>query len=197
MLSGARNVEVILRLFATSCSRLIKNETTLCKNYGMIPSNFKKNYSNTSIGLLNCNKTSYVSWHWIGSKNNVYTSTIKDNKKIDKSRVPTLDENDLEESFVRGSGPGGQSVNKTASACHLKHIPTGFVVKCHEFRSLIRNRQRAREILIDKLDQHFNGEMSVASQTKRLQDERSNRAQQKARKKQIMKDNWKEREGIK
>lgn len=47
------------------------------------------------------------------------------NKKIDRSQVPTLNEEDLEESFVRGSGPGGQSVNKTASACMLRHTPTG------------------------------------------------------------------------
>ena len=59
-----------------------------------------------------------------------HTSTIVRNKKIDKSRVPVLDENDLEESFVRGSGPGGQSVNRTSSACHLKHIPTGTPYQC-------------------------------------------------------------------
>lgn len=54
-----------------------------------------------------------------------HSSANNSNKLIDKSLVPTLYEEDLEESFVRGSGPGGQSVNKTASACMLKHIPTG------------------------------------------------------------------------
>ena len=44
---------------------------------------------------------------------------------IDWSRFPQLDEHQLEERFVRGSGPGGQSVNKTANCVSLKHIPTG------------------------------------------------------------------------
>ena len=40
-----------------------------------------------------------------------------------------LDERDLEESFIKGSGPGGQSVNKTSNCVQLKHLPTGIVVK--------------------------------------------------------------------
>jgi len=45
--------------------------------------------------------------------------------KIDRSRVPKLDEKDLEEMFVRGWGPGGQAVQKTNNCVVLKHIPTG------------------------------------------------------------------------
>lgn len=44
---------------------------------------------------------------------------------IDYSKVPVISEDDLEERFVRGSGPGGQSVNKTANCVVLKHMPTG------------------------------------------------------------------------
>ena len=40
-----------------------------------------------------------------------------------------LNENDIEESFIKGSGPGGQSVNKTSNCVQLKHLPTGIVVK--------------------------------------------------------------------
>lgn len=40
-----------------------------------------------------------------------------------------LKEEDLEEDFVRGSGPGGQSVNQTANCVVLKHRPSGIVVK--------------------------------------------------------------------
>ena len=43
--------------------------------------------------------------------------------------LPVLDEKDLEEQFVRGSGPGGQATNKTSNCVVLKHIPTGLVVK--------------------------------------------------------------------
>ncbi|XP_047494587.1 peptide chain release factor 1-like [Penaeus chinensis] len=126
----------------------------------------------------------------------IHSSTFTCNKQVDRSNVPTLKEDDLEESFVRGSGPGGQSVNKTASACVLKHIPTGIIVKCHEDRSLHKNRTTARKMMIEKLDQHFNGDMSVAAQLKRIQNEKQTKAQQKAKKKQMIKKAWKEREGL-
>lgn len=50
--------------------------------------------------------------------------------------------------------------------------------------------------MIEKLDQHFNGDMSVAAQLKRMQNEKQTKAQQKAKKKQMMKKAWKEREGL-
>lgn len=43
--------------------------------------------------------------------------------------LPILNEDDLEEQFVRGSGPGGQATNKTSNCVVLKHIPSGIVVK--------------------------------------------------------------------
>ncbi|GAA6109808.1 mitochondrial translation release factor in rescue [Tachysurus ichikawai] len=74
--------------------------------------------------------------------------------------LPVLNEADLEEQFVRGSGPGGQATNKTSNCVVLKHIPTGVVVKCHETRSVELNRKRAREILQEKLDIVYKGEES-------------------------------------
>lgn len=71
-----------------------------------------------------------------------------------------LDEEDIEESFIRGSGPGGQKINKTASCVMLKHVPTGTVVRCQETRSRHRNRELARRILRDKLDLAIRGEHS-------------------------------------
>lgn len=44
---------------------------------------------------------------------------------LDYSKVPKLIETELEEQFVRGSGPGGQAVNKTANCVVLTHTPTG------------------------------------------------------------------------
>lgn len=55
----------------------------------------------------------------------VHTSAGVLSPKVDRSKVPVLKEEELEEKFVRGNGPGGQSVNKTSSACSLRHIPTG------------------------------------------------------------------------
>lgn len=49
--------------------------------------------------------------------------------KKDLIDLPVLDEEELEEQFVRGSGPGGQATNKTSNCVVLKHIPTGIVVK--------------------------------------------------------------------
>lgn len=44
---------------------------------------------------------------------------------LDKSKVPILKETEIEEQYVRGSGPGGQSVNKTMNCVVLKHMPSG------------------------------------------------------------------------
>ncbi|XP_018651243.1 hypothetical protein Smp_079810 [Schistosoma mansoni] len=75
-----------------------------------------------------------------------------------------FNECDLSEMAVLGSGPGGQSINKTANCVVLKHIPTGIVVKCQDSRELERNRILARQRLNDKLDVHFNGENSRIEQ---------------------------------
>lgn len=60
---------------------------------------------------------------------------------------------DLEETFVRGRGHGGQKINKTSSTVRLRHLPTGVEVVCQEERSLSRNRYLARVLLADKLEQ--------------------------------------------
>jgi protein subunit release factor B len=60
-------------------------------------------------------------------------------------------EEDIEESFVRSSGPGGQNVNKTSTCVYLKHLPTGIVVKCQRERSQTANRYLARKILMEKV----------------------------------------------
>ncbi len=56
-------------------------------------------------------------------------------------------ERDLAERFIRGSGPGGQKVNKTSSCVQLRHIVSGIEVKCQESRSLMANRVQARNLI--------------------------------------------------
>lgn len=102
---------------------------------------------------------------------NVNNTAIK-NVKIDKTKVPVLNEADLEENFISGGGPGGQKVNKAVNCCQIKHNPTGIVVKVHQSRSLEQNRKIAREILIGRLDNLYNGENSVENQKKRIALER-------------------------
>jgi protein subunit release factor B len=59
---------------------------------------------------------------------------------------------DLEESFTRSSGPGGQHVNKVATAVTLRHRPSGISVTVQDSRSQARNRALALERLIDALE---------------------------------------------
>ena len=61
-------------------------------------------------------------------------------------------ETDLEEQFVRGSGKGGQKINKTSSCVILHHHPSGIIVKCQQERSQAMNRYFARRELCDRLE---------------------------------------------
>ncbi|KAI9677658.1 MAG: hypothetical protein M1817_006613 [Caeruleum heppii] len=65
---------------------------------------------------------------------------------------PKVDESEIVESFLKGSGPGGQKINKTSSAVQLKHLPTGIVVKSQATRSRDQNRKIARTNLAEKLE---------------------------------------------
>jgi protein subunit release factor B len=60
---------------------------------------------------------------------------------------------DVVESFIRSSKPGGQNVNKVATCVALLHKPTGIIVKCQQFRTQFLNRQQAWEILRQALGQ--------------------------------------------
>ncbi len=61
-------------------------------------------------------------------------------------------EQDLEESFARSSGPGGQHVNKVATAVTLRHRPSGISVTVQDSRSQARNRVLARERLFTAIE---------------------------------------------
>ena len=58
---------------------------------------------------------------------------------------------DLEETFVRSGGHGGQNVNKTSTCVMLVHRPSGVQVKCQETRQQGLNRAIARRLLLDKI----------------------------------------------
>jgi peptide chain release factor len=67
-------------------------------------------------------------------------------------------EPDLEESFARSSGPGGQNVNKVSTAVTLRHLPSGISVTVQDSRSQAVNRKLARERLLDTIENARAGE---------------------------------------
>uniref|UniRef100_A0A1B6MJR7 Prokaryotic-type class I peptide chain release factors domain-containing protein n=1 Tax=Graphocephala atropunctata TaxID=36148 RepID=A0A1B6MJR7_9HEMI len=117
-------------------------------------------------------------------------------KHLDFSLQPKIVEEDLEEQFVRGAGPGGQATNKTNNCVVLCHKPTGIVVKCHQSRSQDQNRKMARLILLTKLDNLLNRENSIEAQIKNVEKKKSVRADQKRRKLAELKQLWKEQEEL-
>jgi len=90
-------------------------------------------------------------------------------------------ETDLEETFVRSGGHGGQNVNKTSTCVMLLHRPTGLQVKCQATRQQGLNRFIARRLLLDKIEARQKGyvatERARIEKIRRQKRKRSRRAQ--------------------
>lgn len=78
-----------------------------------------------------------------------------------------LNDNDLDISTMRSGGAGGQNVNKVETAVRIVHRPSGLMVACSEERSQLQNKERAKQILRNKLYQ-----MQLEEQQKAIYDER-------------------------
>lgn len=88
-----------------------------------------------------------------------------------------VQEADLVEKFLRGSGPGGQKVNKTSSAVYLKHLPTGIEVKVNTERSQSVNRYLARRELCDRIEARLHGSVPAEeARVARLRKQKDRRA---------------------
>ncbi len=76
-----------------------------------------------------------------------------------------LYEKDIEEQFVRSSGPGGQKVNKSSTCVHLSHRPSGLTVKMQKSRTQKLNRYYARKRLCEMLENKLFGKESPEAKT--------------------------------
>ncbi len=88
---------------------------------------------------------------------------VTERKKADleqRMQKCSLFEKDIEETFVRSSGAGGQKVNKTSNCVHLKHIPSGLAVKVQKSRSQGLNRYYARKQMCELLENKLLGKES-------------------------------------
>ena len=73
-------------------------------------------------------------------------------------------EEDIEESFILGGGPGGQKTNKTSNVVRLSHEPSGVQVRCGENRSREINRWLARRMLAELILEREHRRKSAARQ---------------------------------
>ncbi|KEF61723.1 uncharacterized protein A1O9_03293 [Exophiala aquamarina CBS 119918] len=84
-----------------------------------------------------------------------FSTSTHHRKKRNPSALPprpTLPDSDITHVYLKGSGPGGQKINKTNSAAQLTHLPTGIVVKSQATRSRSQNYTIARRILAEKVE---------------------------------------------
>lgn len=94
-------------------------------------------------------------------------SPLKEKALRERMTALGIREEDIEESFIRSGGKGGQHVNKTSTCVYLKHVPTGIEVKCQRERSQSLNRYIARALLAKKVEQLIKGRES--EETRRIE----------------------------
>jgi len=118
-----------------------------------------------------------------GSMSLYCVSPRKEQELTGRMRRLGIRECDLEEKFIRSSGPGGQKVNKASTCVFLRHRPSGIAVKCGEERSRALNRFLARRRLVERMEEITQGRLSEERQRRerirRQKRRRSRRARER------------------
>ncbi len=109
-------------------------------------------------------------------------SEKKEKALLERMRELNVNEEDIEEKFVRSSGPGGQKTNKTSSCVFLHHMPTDITVKYQKERSQSLNRFLARRILLDQIEHKQKG--FVKEERKRIERIKNQKRKRKKRAKE-------------
>lgn len=102
---------------------------------------------------------------------------------LQKAQELKIHSEDIEESFIRGSGHGGQKINKTSSCVLLHHNHTGIEVRCQKHREQSLNRLSAYKLLILKIEEKIKGSQSQRQheiyKLRKQKQKRSKRAKEK------------------
>lgn len=110
-------------------------------------------------------------------------SVEKEDQLVQRMAALGVRESDIEESFVRSGGHGGQNVNKTATCVMLLHRPTRLQVKCQTTRQQGLNRFIARRLLLDKIEELQTGRVATerarTEKIRRQKRRRSRRAKER------------------
>jgi len=104
---------------------------------------------------------------------------------VERMRKFEVSETDLQESFARSSGPGGQNVNKVSTAVTLRHLPTNISVTVQDSRSQAVNRKLARERLLEAIESAREGQR-MAEIAKREKERRRKSPRPAALKRKIL-----------
>jgi len=132
----------------------------------------------TPIRGLDCRSSGrgIISRRWIAVSSSVCAKAMP-------PRPALVKEEEFTEAFLKGSGPGGQKINKTSSAVQLKHAPTGIVLKVQATRSRTQNRKIARQMLAERVEELEKGRESRAAVVGETKRRRKSSARKKSKRK--------------